>query len=84
VDLAIDTEPDQDDPASDEGSAWTREQQAAGANGDAPSAFRPAPMIAPDEAATSEPEGGPEPGADPAPALAAAAVRPDAESAGPA
>ena len=84
VDLAIDTEPDQDDPASDEGSAWTREQQAAWANGDAPSAFRPAPMIAPDEAATSEPEGGPEPGADPAPALAAAAVRPDAESAGPA
>jgi hypothetical protein len=29
VDLAIDTEPDQDDPASDEGSTWVREQQAA-------------------------------------------------------
>jgi hypothetical protein len=32
VDLAIDTEPDQDDPASDEGSALTREQQPAGAD----------------------------------------------------
>jgi hypothetical protein len=65
VDLVIDTEPGQDDPASDEGSAWTRERQPAGAgprpNGDAASAFSPAPTMAPDEAGTGEPEAKTEP-----------------------
>jgi Protein of unknown function (DUF2637) len=65
ADLAIDAEPDQDDPASDEGSAWTREQQPAavgpGPNGDAAPVFSPAPTTALDEAGTGEPEAKTEP-----------------------
>jgi Protein of unknown function (DUF2637) len=63
VDLAIDTEPVQDDPASDEGSAWTPralEEQPAGVgpgyNGGSASAFSPAPTMPVVEAGTSEPE----------------------------
>jgi hypothetical protein len=68
VDLAIDTEPGQDDPASDEGSAWTPrtlEEQPAGVgpgyNGGSASAFSPAPTMPVIEAGTSEPEAETEP-----------------------
>ena len=73
VDLAIDTEPGQDDPASDEGSTWTpqaREQEPAGVgpgyNGGSPSAFSPAPTMSLIEAGTNGPEAktGPEPEAE--------------------
>jgi Protein of unknown function (DUF2637) len=76
VDLAIDTEPGQDDPASDEGSTWTpetREQEPArvgpGYNGGSPSAFSPAPTMPLIEAGTNEPEimAGPEPKNEPEP-----------------
>jgi Protein of unknown function (DUF2637) len=60
LDLAIDTEPGQDDPASDEGSTWTprtREQQPAGVspgyNGGSASAFNPAPTMSPVRPPTS-------------------------------
>jgi hypothetical protein len=73
VDLAIDTEPGHDDPASDEGSTWTpetREQEPAGVgpghNGGSPSAFSPAPTMSVIEAGTDGPEAGtgPEPEAE--------------------
>jgi hypothetical protein len=62
VDLAIDTEPGQDDPASDEGSTWTpgiREQEPAGVggpghNGGSPPAFSPAPTVPLIEAGTHD------------------------------
>jgi hypothetical protein len=67
VDLAIDTEPGQDDPASDEGSTWTPrtpEQPAgvgSGYNGGSASAFSPAPTMPLTEAGTSGPEAKTEP-----------------------
>jgi Protein of unknown function (DUF2637) len=82
VDLAIDTEPGQDDPASDEGTTWTPrtlEQQPAGYNGGSPSAFSPAPTMPLIEAGTDEPEAmtRPEPRTGPA---AQGGPEPEAES----